>query len=74
MFEMEGGERIVFNSSNQNDLICSSIIASDDDAVENSNNFALQLVTDFRDESITLQPQVFSVTVEDNDSTYVIFW
>ena len=69
MFEMEGGGRIVFNSSNQNNLICSSVSASDDDAVENSSNFILRLTTVFQNDRVTLQPQFFTVTVEDNDST-----
>lgn len=64
---MNGGD-VIFDSSNQDTQQCVFVDIADDSIVEASTSFSLQLVPGIQNERIIIQPQVTSVTVEDDDS------
>lgn len=63
---------VVYDSANQSTLQCALIDTSDDDIVELSDSFTLQLLLNIVNERITIRPEINTVTLEDNDSTFQI--
>jgi hypothetical protein len=64
---INGGD-VVFDSSNQFIPQCVAVVTSDDDIVEDSGSFTLQLTLGVQNERVFIQPKNSSVSVEDNDS------
>ena len=58
---------MTFDSTNQLSVQCVMVMTSDDQVLEDSASFSLQLMAGVQNDRITIQPQVITVTVEDND-------
>ena len=58
---------MTFDSTNQLREQCVMVMTSDDQVLEDSASFSLQLMAGVQNDRITIQPQVTTVTVEDND-------
>ena len=58
---------MTFDSTNQLSEQCVMVMTSDDQVLEDSTSFSLQLMAGVQNDRITIQPQVITVTVEDND-------
>ena len=56
-----------FNSTNQNNQLCRTIRTRDDEIVENSAFFSLQLVLRTENERVSVQPSSLNITIVDDD-------
>ncbi len=58
----------MFSTANQETQLCSSIVTADDNIVEDTASFSLQLAPVSQNERIIIEPSVADITVDDNDS------
>ena len=66
--DVTNGGELVFNSTNYFIPQCVNVGTFDDEIVEGSDFFTLQLTLGLQNERIFIQPSTSNVSVEDNDS------